>query len=234
MTRSRSGLLLALLTLALSYRRVPAFSSLSSSSVTAHPSSRAVGAGGATRSGPSSAPRAPPCSSSCADDDDGWDGGDAPPPPPRLASDPRRRRSHRRRPPAAAAARGGGRRRRRDVLSSLSSSTIGVVAAALLLPLPRPADAGLLDDYGADPGVDNGAAAKKTKEMARDRGKPESNVEPNLRSNYYYPTNKGECFPPPPARLVSLVCRQVYFSFRAMSSSRPHSPISSFLPLAPI
>ena len=79
--------------------------------------------------------------------------------------------------------------RRRDVLASLITMTMttGVVA---VLPVP-PAYAGsLLEDYGADPTVNK--QPDKTKELARNKGKIESSMEPNLRSNYYYPTNKGK------------------------------------------
>lgn len=83
--------------------------------------------------------------------------------------------------------------RRRDILTSLFSTTI--LGAATL-----PAYASLLEDYGADLNVNKQTdktitttttATKKTKELARDKGKIESSMEPNLRSNYYYPTNKG-------------------------------------------
>jgi hypothetical protein len=57
--------------------------------------------------------------------------------------------------------------------------------------------ASLLEDYGADPNVNKQPekTTKKAKELARDKGKVESSMEPNLRSNYYYPTNKGELLP---------------------------------------
>ena len=71
---------------------------------------------------------------------------------------------------------------RRAVLSSLLTVTSATLAGA-------PAFAGLLDDYGADPNVNK--QPEKKKEQAVNKGKKESNMEPNLRSNYYYPTNKG-------------------------------------------
>ena len=71
---------------------------------------------------------------------------------------------------------------RRAVLSTLLSVTSATLAGA-------PAYAGLLDDYGADPNVNK--QPEKKKEQAVNKGKKESNMEPNLRSNYYYPTNKG-------------------------------------------
>jgi Na+-transporting NADH:ubiquinone oxidoreductase subunit NqrC len=54
------------------------------------------------------------------------------------------------------------------------------------------AQASLLDDYGADP-TDN--KQPKKVEQAVNKGKQESSMEPNLRSNYYYPTNKVRYLP---------------------------------------
>ena len=70
-------------------------------------------------------------------------------------------------------------------------------------PLPllpsSPVSASLLDEYGSDLTIlDNEKPKKGTKavvELARDKGKPASNMEPNLRSNYYYPTNKVRYLP---------------------------------------
>lgn len=76
---------------------------------------------------------------------------------------------------------------RRAVLSTLFT----VSSAALANTLP--ANAGLLDEYGADPNVNKQPEAKK--EQARNKGKAASNMEPNLRSNYYYPTNKVRYLP---------------------------------------
>ena len=75
---------------------------------------------------------------------------------------------------------------RRQVLSSLVSIT-GVL-------LPNIANAGLLDDYGTDPTQDK-QPEKKKPELAKAKAKVESAVEPNLRSNYYYPTNKVRYLP---------------------------------------
>lgn len=56
--------------------------------------------------------------------------------------------------------------------------------------------AGLLDDYGSDPSKINLAAeTKATSPGAGGQKKSESNLEPNLRSNYYYPTNKKRYLP---------------------------------------
>lgn len=88
--------------------------------------------------------------------------------------------------------------RRRDILTSFFSVTM--TTTTILGAATIPAYASLLEDYGADLNVNKQTektiattttATKKTKELARDKGKIESSVEPNLRSNYYYPTNKG-------------------------------------------
>lgn len=58
------------------------------------------------------------------------------------------------------------------------------------------ADAGLLDDFGADPSKiqETGKAALSTNPTGS-KARVESNMEPNLRSNYYYPTNKKRYLP---------------------------------------
>lgn len=76
---------------------------------------------------------------------------------------------------------------RRAVLSSLLTVTSATLAGI------TPAYAGLLDDYGTDPNVDK--QAEKKKEQAKMKAKEASNMEPNLRSNYYYPTNKVRYLP---------------------------------------
>ena len=65
-------------------------------------------------------------------------------------------------------------------------------AAALIagFGLSQPAYAGLLDDFGSDP--TKIAAPKKAVVV---QAKTDSNFEPNLRSNYYYPTNKKRYLP---------------------------------------
>lgn len=58
----------------------------------------------------------------------------------------------------------------------------------------QPAMAGLLDDYGADPSkIDS--PKKAAREAVKVEKKTESDMEPNLRSNYYYPTNKKRYLP---------------------------------------
>ena len=73
---------------------------------------------------------------------------------------------------------------RRAFLSSIASSSAIIFAST--------AQASLLDDYGADP---NENKQPKKVEQAVNKGKQESNMEPNLRSNYYYPTNKVRYLP---------------------------------------
>jgi hypothetical protein len=87
---------------------------------------------------------------------------------------------------------------RRAVLTSIFTTvTTATTAAGILSSSPQSAYAGLLDEYGADPNTDKQqpSSSKKEKVQARDKGKPESNLEPNLRSNYYYPTNKVRYLP---------------------------------------
>ena len=74
---------------------------------------------------------------------------------------------------------------RRAVLSSFLS-----ISTTLLIP--NTAYASLLDDYGTDPSVEKQPVKK---EQAKNKGKAESSLEPNLRSNYYYPTNKVRYLP---------------------------------------
>ena len=74
---------------------------------------------------------------------------------------------------------------RRAILSSFLSITSSTM-------IPNAAYAGLLDDYGTDPAVEKQPVKK---EQAKNKGKAESALEPNLRSNYYYPTNKVRYLP---------------------------------------
>jgi len=77
---------------------------------------------------------------------------------------------------------------RREFLSSITASSLSVLVAA------NPAQASLLDEYGGDPGK----IQEKKKEVvveAKATPKSESVIEPNLRSNYYYPTNKKRYLP---------------------------------------
>lgn len=79
---------------------------------------------------------------------------------------------------------------------ALLSSMLTITTSAMVAGLPSTAFASLLDDYGADPNTDKQPVKKAaTVERAVNKGKAESNMEPNLRSNYYYPTNKVRYLP---------------------------------------
>jgi hypothetical protein len=60
-----------------------------------------------------------------------------------------------------------------------------------------PAGASLLEEFGADPTKIDSTTPKKpaAREAVKVTAKQESNMEPNLRSNYYYPTNKKRYLP---------------------------------------
>lgn len=58
-----------------------------------------------------------------------------------------------------------------------------------------PASAGLLDEFGTDPTGKIEKIATKTVEAVSPLAKEQSVIEPNLRSNYYYPTNKKRYLP---------------------------------------
>lgn len=77
--------------------------------------------------------------------------------------------------------------------SFVSNGAMAVIAG---FGLSQPAFAGgLLDEFGTDPSKINNAPKKETREAVVAQGKGESNFEPNLRSNYYYPTNKKRYLP---------------------------------------
>ena len=58
----------------------------------------------------------------------------------------------------------------------------------------QPALAGLLDDFGSDPSKIQ-QSTKTVEIVPAGPKKAESVIEPNLRSNYYYPTNKKRYLP---------------------------------------
>mmetsp|Transcript_39009 Transcript_39009/g.94422 ORF Transcript_39009/g.94422 Transcript_39009/m.94422 type:complete len:286 (-) Transcript_39009:220-1077(-) len=58
-----------------------------------------------------------------------------------------------------------------------------------------PASASLLDEFGSDPSKIDNTPKKVAREAAKVVAKTESSLEPNLRSNYYYPTNKKRYLP---------------------------------------
>ncbi|KAL7465119.1 hypothetical protein ACHAXS_005448 [Conticribra weissflogii] len=79
---------------------------------------------------------------------------------------------------------------RRGILSSFLTLTASATIGS------SPACASLLEDFGSDPSnLSKQPEPKKEKELAVNKGKTESNLEPNLRSNYYYPTNKVRYLP---------------------------------------
>jgi hypothetical protein len=67
------------------------------------------------------------------------------------------------------------------------------IGLALTVRAP-PSVAGLLDEFGSDPSkIDS--PKKVSRETVKITQKTESDLEPNLRSNYYYPTNKKRYLP---------------------------------------
>jgi hypothetical protein len=82
---------------------------------------------------------------------------------------------------------------RRKFLGSSFIRTTTTAAAAATFLRPWIASASLLDDFGTDPT----RIQEKEKQQAEyiATPKPESTIEPNLRSNYYYPTNKVRYLP---------------------------------------
>ena len=78
---------------------------------------------------------------------------------------------------------------RRSFLTQTSS-----LAAVLWTTSQQPAHAGLLDEFGTDPSKIVQAAPKTSTPVVATK-KSKSSIEPNLRSNYYYPTNKARYLP---------------------------------------
>lgn len=80
---------------------------------------------------------------------------------------------------------------RRSFFTNAAALAVGLGAQSLLV---ESASAGLLDEYGTDP-TKITAEEKKAREAVKGVAKAESSYEPNLRSNYYYPTNKKRYLP---------------------------------------
>lgn len=80
---------------------------------------------------------------------------------------------------------------RRSFMKNAAALVVGIGAQGFMA---GSASAGLLDEYGTDP-TKITEAEKKAREAAVAQAKAESNYEPNLRSNYYYPTNKKRYLP---------------------------------------
>lgn len=82
---------------------------------------------------------------------------------------------------------------RRSFLNTGAAAMFGLATQALTADS---AMAGLLDEFGADPSkIEQTKKVEKTASTAGSKAKGESNMEPNLRSNYYYPTNKKRYLP---------------------------------------
>jgi len=83
---------------------------------------------------------------------------------------------------------------RRSAVQSIFS-TFGLLSSSSVLPISA-ANAGLLDDYGSDPSkIREEPKLKKAVGTINPPPKSASTIEPNLRSNYYYPTNKKRYLP---------------------------------------
>lgn len=82
---------------------------------------------------------------------------------------------------------------RRSFMRNASALVVGIGAQGWMLV--DSASAGLLDEYGNDPTKISEETERKAREAAVAKAKAESNYEPNLRSNYYYPTNKKRYLP---------------------------------------
>lgn len=80
---------------------------------------------------------------------------------------------------------------RRVFLNVNAAIVTGLVTQGLFVDS---VSAGLLDEYGADPSKIQ-ETAKASPSSTGNKAKVESNLEPNLRSNYYYPTNKKRYLP---------------------------------------
>lgn len=86
---------------------------------------------------------------------------------------------------------------RRVLIQNVGAAFLGLAAQT---GFPGMASAGLLDEYGTDPVKIRDSSAEREKaarelEKATPKAKKESDLEPNLRSNYYYPTNKKRYLP---------------------------------------
>ncbi|KAL3934598.1 MAG: hypothetical protein SGBAC_009718 [Bacillariaceae sp.] len=80
---------------------------------------------------------------------------------------------------------------RRVFLNVNAAAVAGLATQGLFVDS---ASAGLLEEYGADPSKIQ-EAAKASASSTGSKAKVESSLEPNLRSNYYYPTNKKRYLP---------------------------------------
>jgi len=84
---------------------------------------------------------------------------------------------------------------RRSILKTFGAFAASATATAALTATPLPAFAGLLDEYGSDPSKIQQESKSPPKARVTVSSKAEVDFEPNLRSNYYYPTNKKRYLP---------------------------------------
>lgn len=89
----------------------------------------------------------------------------------------------------------------RRAFLSWQATLLPTVATAISVGTPSIAHAGLLEEFGTDPtkiGPSNQSSTERSTAAAapvRATNKEQSGIEPNLRSNYYYPTNKVRYLP---------------------------------------
>lgn len=80
---------------------------------------------------------------------------------------------------------------RRDFVSNGMTMAAASLMFRSIAMQPKPAFAGgLLDEFGTDPNKIDQKKEIVNRTPVVAQKKDESNFEPNLRSNYYYPTNK--------------------------------------------
>jgi hypothetical protein len=87
---------------------------------------------------------------------------------------------------------------RRALFRNAAAAAVLTAGGPLLIGGIAPASASLLDEYGTDPTkIQQPSSSSSSKQggPAVITSKPESVYEPNLRSNYYYPTNKKRYLP---------------------------------------
>lgn len=80
-------------------------------------------------------------------------------------------------------------------VSSRRSWAQSIVAGSAFVASSTPACASLLDEFGSDPSKIAQTSSKEDDLKATLSGKSNSAIGPNLRSNYYYPTNKARYLP---------------------------------------
>ena len=81
---------------------------------------------------------------------------------------------------------------RRSMFATLSTTTFAFLSTTAAT---APAGASLLDDFGTDPSKIQQTQKEEVRQAVVAKPKDESDIAPNLRSNYYYPTNKKRYLP---------------------------------------